>query len=256
MSTHDEARPGDLVIDGERTLRLAKISRTRFDKAAVFTNLARGVPQASPERDFRDPRWGAHPCSIKPGEKGRYSQWDILYHGRVVVAVRDAKCVPVNYVGGRLDKRDYLDVRMCWPTSDDPNLLDLYDRADFPSSYRVNMSRCALVHACLTLPAPVLSDHAFTKTDLIAYVVKVNGERKLTRKAILEKVAALEGKPWIPTSNTDYFMNVPSRPDIEGHVLYQAGRGPHRAILYGLGPEGERRAEAVIAQIGSDPGRV
>ena len=120
--------------------------------------------------------------------------------------------------------------------------------------YEVEMEFAVVVPAQVGLQK--LADvTGFTKRDLIAYVIQVNGEGKLGRDPIMKKVAALEGKPWVPTSNTDYFLGVQSEPDTKG-TLRKAAKGKHGRILYGLGADGRARAAKVLARLGEEPGRI
>lgn len=154
------------------------------------------------------------------------------------------------FSGGELSIDKYRDISMICFISGDRAAYDM-----MPSfGTKIEMEFAVVVPAQVTLPK--LADIVgFTKRDLIAYVVQVNGEGTLSRDPIMKKVAALEGKPWVPTSNTDYFMNVEAKANAKG-TLRKAGKAKYGRILYGLGADGRKRAAKVLARLGPDPGRI
>lgn len=103
-------------------------------------------------------------------------------------------------------------------------------------------------------PIPRLIDAKglrLTKPDLIAYAVLVHGA--LPRDEIMRMAAALEGLPWVPTSNSDYFGSTKAN-SLVGTVLVQAGKIGNKH-LYTLGREGEERAKRVLNAVGEGPAR-
>ena len=105
---------------------------------------------------------------------------------------------------------------------------------------------CAAVGEGDWMPTYDIGD--LTKLDLMSYVIAVHGPS--TRDDIMRRVAALESLPWIPTSNTAYFMN---QSGTEG-VLHAASK-QGRKQLYGLGTEGKKRARVALARLGEGPAR-
>lgn len=63
----------------------------------------------------------------------------------------------------------------------------------------------------------------------------------------MRKVAVLEGAPWIPTSNTEYFGRFNGN---QGGTLMYNGKQ-----LYGLGLHGQERALPIVARYGKEPGQ-
>ena len=104
-----------------------------------------------------------------------------------------------------------------------------------------------------------------TKLDIIVSVLTVNGP--MTRKNLMREVARIEGKPFRPTSNGDYFAkpnkrsmyNCTDRTSLvaKGYIRVAGHKG--QAYLWGLTPKGaahivEARqnlnvAAAVIARV-------
>lgn len=92
----------------------------------------------------------------------------------------------------------------------------------------------------------ILNEHRFVKEDLMAYVVKVNGPQ--IRDDIMRSVAALEGMPWIPTSNTEYFSRFK---DKHSTLFSKEKRGQKK--IWTLGGPGHDRADRVLAVVGEGP---
>ena len=83
----------------------------------------------------------------------------------------------------------------------------------------------------------------FRKPDIIAYVVSSNGP--LTRMQVLRQVATIQGAPYIPTSNTQYFNNLQK---LGLQRVVQDGKK-----VYVTTPDGERMAQRVRDRIGDQP---
>lgn len=107
-------------------------------------------------------------------------------------------------------------------------------------------------------PVPQADVTKFNKTHLICYVLFVNGT--LREDQTLEKVAALEGKPYIPGSNHDYFYTSPyylftgKRDVVSDGYVEKIGKGKNAS--YVVTPKGIAVAKRVIDAIGADVGRV
>lgn len=244
----DKVNDGDIIFYGDERFQVFKANKkSKIERLAVCSN-GNGI-YSTAAHEFRQLTDSAE---LKPGDRFKYysGYWSGTFHGFVTMATRNVKTVPVLFSGGELPVDKYLDMRLyCFLDGELEafNALPDYRR-------EVDMEFAVIVPAQVTLPK--LADvTSFTKRDLIAYVIHVNGEGKLSRDPIMKKVAALEGKPWVPTSNTDYFLGVQSEPNAKG-TLRKAAKGKHGRILYGLGADGRARAAKVLARLGEEPGRI
>jgi hypothetical protein len=93
------------------------------------------------------------------------------------------------------------------------------------------------------LPDEALERFKLTKKDLMAYVVKVHGS--MFRDDIMRLVAALEGLPWIPTSNTEYFQAFTN----DKSTLWCNEKRGNRKV-WRLGVDGEERASRALEAVG------
>lgn len=156
------------------------------------------------------------------------------------------RTVPPGFMGGELAIGNYGSLDICKFAHGDQEAYQ-----DWVSKGRWHIDvNCVAVGD--GTPIPELIDckrHRFTKPDLMAYAILVNGP--LTRDEIMRKAAALEGLPWIPTSNTEYFA---TRGECVGTVLVEAGKRGQKK-LYTLGQEGKERANRVLVTVGEGPGR-
>lgn len=245
----DKVNDGDIIFFGEERFQVFKANKKfKVERLAVISNgndvFSLDAFQFRNEtRDF---------AGLKPGDKFKYrtNGWSGTFHGYITMATRQVKTVPVLFSGGELPINKYRNLKLVCLLDGD---VDVYKMLpDY--RYEVDMEFAVVVPAQVSLPK-VADIMGFTKLDLIAYVVHVNGEGKLSRDHITKKVAALEAKPWVPTSNTDYFLGVRSEPDTEG-TLRKAAKGKHGRILYGLGADGRARAAKVLARLGEEPGRI
>jgi hypothetical protein len=245
----DKVNDGDIIFFGEERLQVFKANKkSKVQRLAVVSDgpSVYGLDAFQFRNETRDF------AEANPGDRFKYrsSGWSGVFHGFVTTARRSVKTVPVLFSGGELSVDKYRDMHLfCFLDGD----LEAYKK--LPRYGReIDMEFAVVVPAQVTLPK--LADvKGFTKRDLIAYVVHVNGEGKLSRDPIMKKVAALEGKPWIPTSNTDYFMGVEAKADAKG-TLRKAAKGKYGRILYGLGANGRERAAKVLARLGEEPGRI
>lgn len=133
---------------------------------------------------------------------------------------------------------------------------DFKDYARLLDRWNLDLT-CAAVGEGDWMPTYDIGD--LTKLDLIAYVIAVHGPSM--REDIMRRVAALESLPWIPTSNTEYFLNVDSANPPEMYygkprdaTMKHAGK-VGRKQLYGLGNLGKKRAKAALARLGEGPAR-
>ncbi len=245
----DSVKDGDIVFFGEDRFQVFKANKkSKIERLAVISS-GHGVHSVD-EFTFRSGIKGfAEPA---PGGKFKYTENGFAgtFHGFVTMASRSVKTVPVLFSGGELPVDKYRDKTLiCFLEGNEDAYKMLPDYGS-----EVEMSFAVVVHAQCGLPKSA-DITGFTKYDLIAYVIHINGEGKLTRDPIMKKVAALESKPWIRTSNTDYFMRLESGPSAKG-TIYKAGKGKYGRILYGLGAEGRNRAAKVLARLGPEPGRI
>ena len=245
----DKVNDGDIIFFGEERFQVFKANKKfKVERLAVISN---GNDVFSLDAfQFRNETRDL--AELKPGDKFKYrtNGWSGTFHGYITMATRQVKTVPVLFSGGELPINKYRNLKLVCLLDGD---VDVYKMLpDY--RYKVDMEFAVVVPAQVSLPK-VADIMGFTKLDLIAYVVHVNGEGKLSRDHIMKKVAALEAKPWVPTSNTDYFLGVRSEPDTEG-TLRKAAKGKHGRILYGLGADGRARAAKVLARLGEEPGRI
>jgi hypothetical protein len=245
----DNVKDGDIIFFGDERFQVFKANKkSKVERLAVI-DTGNGVHSVDAFQ-FRDATKGfAEPT---PGGKFKYSSNGFTgkFLGFVTMASRSVKTVPVLFSGGELPVDKYRDISLiCFLEGNEEAYKALPDYGR-----EVELEFAVIVQAQVGLPK-VADIKGFTKRDLIAYVVHVNGEAKLTRDPIMKKVAQLEGKPWVPTSNTDYFMRLESGPDAKG-TIYKAGKARYGRILYGLGAEGRNRAAKVLARIGPEVGRI
>lgn len=245
----DKVNDGDIIFFGEERFQVFRANKkSKVERLAVVSN-GNGVYSLDAFQFRNETRDFAEPT---PGGKFKYRNngWSGTFHGYVTMATRRVKTVPVLFSGGELPVDKYRDLTLvCFLDGD----LAVYKMLpDY--GYEVDMEFAVVVPAQVSLPK-VADITGFTKRDLIAYVVQVNGEGKLSRDPIMKKVAALEAKPWVPTSNTDYFLGVEAKPDAKG-TLRKAAKGRYGRILYGLGADGRARAAKVLARLGEEPGRI
>jgi hypothetical protein len=151
----------------------------------------------------------------------------------------NVRSVPPSFAGGELPVsmyNEYKLVRFYFGN------LATYEQM-VARTWMVDM-RCAAVGEGNPIE-PLLDPTGFTKLDLMAYVMTVLGPQ--TRDDLLRKVAALEGLPWIPTSNTEYFSS-------RGASGYMSKRGKKGLkSLWHVDQYGEARAAEVIAKFGRGP---
>ncbi len=247
MDAIDNLKPGDIVFYGDQQLQVLKPhAEVETHKLAVYTDGTRVHSQ-----DRRDFLRRCRPMTVKPGESFDFAGGQkYTFLGCVDVRERVARTMPVLFGGGELPIDKYRELCFRCLVSGD---VEVYARlSDQLHGYVIDLTYSAIVSAQIAMPD--LGDvSGFTKADLIAYVVLVNGEGKLSRDQIMEKVAALERKPWIRTSNSDYFKGVTAS---DKGTIRHAAKGPRGRILYGLGDEGYKRAAKVVARLGEVPGRL
>lgn len=247
MDAIDNLKPGDIVFYGDQQLQVLKPhAEVETHRLAVYSDGS--TVRSMDQQDFRR---RCHPLDVKAGGQFDFANgMKFTYLGTITTRERVARTMPVLFGGGELPIDKYRELRFrCLVDGDG----DVYARLhDDLHGYVIDLTYSAVVPAQLAMPD--LGDvSGFTRADLIAYVVLVNGEGKLSRDQIMEKVAALERKPWIRTSNSNYFKGVTE--DDKGTIRH-AAKGPRGRILYGLGDEGFKRAAKVVARLGEVPGRL
>lgn len=102
----------------------------------------------------------------------------------------------------------------------------------------------AMVAVSEDAPKPIGDLKGFAKMDLICAVIMVHGPS--TRDDVLRRVAAMEGKPWVISSNHEYFAGN-RQGAIEDH-----SRGPRGRKLYKCTVEGLRRGAQVVDRFGME----
>lgn len=243
----DKVNDGDIIFFGDERFQVFRANKkSKVERLAVI-DTGNGVHSVdsfsfqSNTRDFVEP---------KPGGKFKYRTNGLTgkFLGYIVMASRSVKTVPVLFSGGELPVNKYRDINLICLLEGDEEVYKMLPDYGF----EVELAYSVVVPAQVSLQ-PLANVKGFTKLDLMAYVVHVNGEGKLSRDPIMKKVAALEGKPWVPTSNTGYFGGGPGN---DQGTLTHAGRGRYGRILYGLGQAGKERASKVLARLGPEPGRI
>lgn len=170
-------------------------------------------------------------------------------NGEFVIDNVSLRTVPPGFTGGELSIDNYGNLNVCKLAHGN---VDKYHAWLEKTNWHVDLSLVAVGEAdpiIQLIPEKLLKFHKFTKSDLIAYVVKVHGV--IGRDDIMRMVAALEGLPWIPTSNSDYFGTTKNN-SLVGTVLLEAGKRGRRNV-YRLGPPGEERAKRVMTIVGEAP---
>lgn len=251
---------GDLIISGNVQFQVFSKRKPHIRHLAIFSDSSGNVFERDGDDfiNFVDNRVVDY-SELKEGTKFALKQhyiWSApssyIFNGFITVATLSIKSVPLHYRGGELDRRNFKSrVLSCLiegsSSAYEARIKDAYYR-NFPLEFT------AIIPAQISIGSSV-NIKGFFKNDLIAYVIYVNGEGKLDRSTILKRVAFLEGKPWIPSSNSSYFSNVPDKTVTSG-LLRKAAKGRYGRIFYGLGFEGKERAIKVLARLGPDVGRV
>lgn len=165
----------------------------------------------------------------------------------------NVKTVPPTFTGGELSKDMYRDYGLFRFVSGDWGRW----ASDHAWSWG---SRIDVTNAAVGPGQPIkkLANDLkhISKLDLLAYLIKVHGPS--TKDDLLRMAAAIEGGPWVPTSNQEYFSNVKDAPPRgflgkeRAAVLTHAGKCGRKS-LYGLGPDGETRADMVLERLGEGP---
>ncbi len=170
----------------------------------------------------------------------------------------NAKTVPIGFTRGELHKDFYRDFTLIRFKSGDPDAWVEHAQQACKWGHTLDVTYAAVGEGePITKLAGDLK--GITKLDLIAYVIKVHGPS--FKDDILRMVAALEGGPWVPTSNQEYFQNVKESSSKHRYLtsnteatMVAAGK-VGRKKLFGLGAAGENRAAMVLARLGEGPAR-
>lgn len=93
-------------------------------------------------------------------------------------------------------------------------------------------------------PLQPMNVKGFSKMDLICAVIMAHGPS--TRDDILRRVAAMEGKPWVVSSNHEYYAGN-RQGAIEDHAKVERGKKLYRCTVEGL-----RRGSAVVDRLGME----
>ncbi len=156
------------------------------------------------------------------------------------------RTVPPHFIGGKLDTNHYGSTTVCTFAHGD---REQYHNWIEKSNWYLDLALTAVGESdpiIQLIPEKLLKLHKLTKQDLMAYVVKVHGY--LVRDDIMRMVAALEGLPWVPTSNTEYFQAF-----MNDKATLWSNKKKGQKKLYTLGEAGEKRATRVLAVIGEAP---
>lgn len=140
------------------------------------------------------------------------------------------KSVPVDFAGAAATK-DTQHVAMVRMVTGDP---DVYKRFIKHMQYYLPCDDARITEADPLKPLDGVA--AFNKRQLICGVLAVHGPS--TREDILRRVAAMEGKPWVKSSNGDYMRWT------EGMYEPLPGKGRH---LYALTSVGWSHAATVVS---------
>lgn len=246
----DKVNVGDIIYYGEESFQVYKTFKSEVKEIALTTD-KNGHVYALNACDFR---YRAKDfVEPNPGEKFNFDNFYNassagIFHGFIRTVHREIKTVPSMFTGGELNTNSFLRKNLISFVSGDPKVYEFYDKIAYAN--QVIMEFTVIVPAQIIIPKFV---EGFNKLCLMSYVIEVNGEGKLTRDQITKKVAELEGKPWIRSSNSDYFKNVPEHND---GTLRKAAKGKYGCILYGLGSAGKMRAAAVLAKLGPKLGYI
>ncbi len=92
-------------------------------------------------------------------------------------------------------------------------------------------------------PKPIGNLKGFSKMDLICAVIMAHGPS--TRDDILRRVAVMEGKPWVKSSNHEYFGG-----NRQGAIADHSRKGAKK--LYQCTVDGYRRGSVVIERFGME----
>lgn len=160
----------------------------------------------------------------------------------------NVKSVPPSFTGGELHKDSYQDLCLYRYVSGD---WDRWERwAGWGWGRHVDVTNAAVGEGT---PIRKLANDlkGIAKLDLIAYLIKVHGPSM--KDELLRMAAAIEGSPWVPTSNQEYFSNTRGfLGRARTATLVHAGK-LGRKTLYGIGPDGEQRACKVLGRLGHGP---
>ena len=148
------------------------------------------------------------------------------------------RTVPPGFVGGRLDKSLFKDVTLAMVTVDPDNVWGEYVKRD-PYQWWFDVKNAFVGMGQPLSPGAGKAAASLKKVELICYVLAVRGA--CTRDELLEHVAWLEGKPWVPTSNHEYFQS-------KVWFVQDGKRG--RTNLYKLSSKGKVVGERVRRELG------
>lgn len=244
MSLLEDIKPGYIVLAGEKQFKVTKVGGIETERSVVI-----------------DTGWGVHEQSenylgdkkLKPGDgftaiEEFRAQVKGTYYGFVEHVSLEVDGIPTWHSGvGRLDAGDRHHYTLWQLLSGDAEAWKALN--DDPDDFHVDVE-CAFVMPGSLVKPPTPNLKGIVKMDLMAYVVAVNGP--MVRDDIMRQVAAIEGKPWIPTSNKGYFTGE-NGPSVTCRKIILEDGKVGRKIRYVLGPEGEKRAKKVIDQIGTSP---
>lgn len=238
----DDLRLGDVVFYGETKFQIHRLAKPVVRDASMV-DFGHGMCEAPTHIHVKcvglEPREYFDAILKRTGAK---------YLGALKYARRTARTVPIGFGGGKLVEGmgDHDLVELLAGDA------DLWRAFLDERPHYIDVAYAAVVHADPTLK-PAGDLRGLTKVDLMAYVAKLNGP--LDRKELLRQVAAIEGKPWKPTSNTGYFTGENGPSVTASKALSVAGKGTRGRILYACGPAGEERAARVLARLGEEPAR-
>lgn len=166
--------------------------------------------------------------------------------GSFTVDSVNVRTVPPGFTGGRLDIDNYGTLQVCQFTHGDQEAYQSWLEVN---RWAVDLGMVAVGEGTpITqhIPDEILTKHKFVKQDLMAYVIKVHGP--MLRDDIMRMVAALEGMPWVPTSNTEYFQAFKNK-----EATLYAFKKQGQKKLYTLGVQGHDRADRVLQVVGEGP---
>ena len=245
-----DLKAGNIVFARGEVFKIERISKAQVDSIQVIEDRHGRNRQVSRA-------YYVIPTHVKPGDKLMLDNGhQTRYLGDLKYEHCNVKTVPPGFTGGELSKSDYGDINLSRYVSGDPDLWARW--AEDYSAFEFDISYAAVGEG--TPLQPTVDVIGFTKLDLIAYLMKVRGPS--TKDDLLRRAAALEGKPWVPTSNNQYFQGATAdHKSMDayhcgpcGCVIVGAGK-QGRKQLYECGPGAEGRAKAVLARLGEGPAR-
>lgn len=220
VDTLNDIGPGTIVIAGDTHFKVYKV-----DSKARMSTMVK----------YKD-QYGTH--------FSENSRWIQSYEiqGQFEVVRMDVKSVPTTWNGAAKSSDCKYNTITLFVDGDQEAYQD-WLKAE--SKWRgVVDVKCAMVSVDPDAPKPIGNLKGFNKMDMICAVIMAHGPS--TRDDILRRVATMEGKPWVVSSNHEYFGG-----NRQGAIEDYA-KGPRNKKLYCCTVDGLRRGAAVIDRFGME----